>query len=125
MNLSARCRALRIFCCYARTFFSRNATLRRQRLLVSFTRWCTKKWFLFSTSRTEQGITGYSSVLQTMAFAYPLLMVLILDCNSEKGTQVRSNIDCLICIRHLVRSRAQIDFFSQKTYSSSCLRIIF
>ena len=33
-------------------------------------------------------------------------LVLILDVNSEKGAQVRSNLCYLICLRHLMGSRA-------------------
>ena len=44
------------------------------------------------------------------------LMVLILDGNSEIGSHVRSNLCCLICLRHLIRSRTLTNriFFSQK-----------
>ena len=33
-------------------------------------------------------------------------MVLILDGNLETGAQIRSNVCYLICLRHLIRSRA-------------------
>ena len=43
-------------------------------------------------------------------------MVVILDCISEKGAQERSNLYYLICLRHLIRSRAVTNwlFFSPK-----------
>ena len=46
-------------------------------------------------------------------------MVLILNGNSEIGTHVRSNFCELICLRHLIISRAVMNwifFFSAKTY---------
>ena len=43
------------------------------------------------------------------------IMVLILDGNSEMGVHVRINICYLICLRHLIRSRAtQIGLFPPK-----------
>ena len=44
-------------------------------------------------------------------------VVLLLDGNSENGAHVRSNLSCLTCLRHLIRSRALSNqiFSSEKT----------
>jgi len=57
-----------------------------------------------------------------------VIMVLILDGNSEMGAHVRSNLLYVICIIHLIRARAvtnRILFFSEKTYFSSYVRNMF
>ena len=49
--------------------------------------------------------------------------IIILDSNSEMGAHVRSNLCYLICIRHLIRSRAvTIVFFLREYLFSSTLR---
>ena len=50
-------------------------------------------------------------------------MVLILD--SKIGAHVRINIFHLICVRHLIRSRAVTNqiYFSEKTYFPSRVRM--
>ena len=44
-------------------------------------------------------------------------MVLILDCNSEIDAQVWSNLCCLICLRHLIRSRLGTNRFFESEKS--------
>ena len=47
-----------------------------------------------------------------------LTMVLLIDGNSEISTHFRSNLSYLICLRHLIRSRAVVNriFLSGETY---------
>ena len=55
-------------------------------------------------------------------------MALILDGNPEISVHMRSNLCYLICLRHLIRSRAvtnRIFFFSEKSYFPSCVRVKF
>ena len=52
-----------------------------------------------------------------------LVMVLILDGNSEKGLHFRSNFCYLICFRHMIRSRAikSLIFFQKRlTFLHTC-----
>ena len=53
-----------------------------------------------------------------------LLMVPLLDGNSEIGEHVRSILCYLNCIRHLIRSRAVKNrvFFLKNTYFPLCVR---
>ena len=50
-----------------------------------------------------------------LSFKHPT-MVLILDGNSVMNAHVRSNLYCLICLRHLIKSRAVTNqfFFNPK-----------
>jgi len=56
------------------------------------------------------------------------IMVLILDGNSEIGAHVRSKPCYLICLRHLIRSKAvskRIFSISKNTYFPSCVHYMF
>ena len=55
-----------------------------------------------------------------------IIIKLVLDGNSEIVAHVGSDIGYLICLRHLIRSRAVTNqfFFSEKTYFPLCVRNI-
>ena len=52
------------------------------------------------------------------------LTVLMLDGNSAIGAHVSINMCYLICLRQLIRSRENLDFFSEKTCSELPCNII-
>ena len=51
----------------------------------------------------------------------------IIDGNKEIGMNIRSNLCYLICLRHLIRSRAVTNriFFLQKALTLLCVRNMF
>ena len=57
----------------------------------------------------------------------PTLSMVLIDGNSEIGAHVRSNLCYLICLRHLIRSRAVTNriSISEKTYFALYVRNMF
>ena len=80
-------------------------------------------------SRIDLSVTKFPMIrVKDMKPETAMTIALILDGSSELGVHVRSNLCWLICLKHLIRSRAVTDrtyIFSEKAYFHSCVRKMF